>query len=99
MIGTLIGIIFVLIILGVLWWGAQKLMALIPIAEPFRTIIYVLMVIILVIIVLWILMVLLGMAGIHVNTFSINDAGRRSEVAAPFWLGRPILAAVASKTG
>jgi hypothetical protein len=69
MIGTLIGIIFALIILGVLWWACQQLMALIPIAEPFKTIIYVLMVLIMVLIVLWIVSVILGMAGIHVNTF------------------------------
>ena len=66
MIGTLIGIIFLCIILGVLWWAVQKLMALIPIAEPFRTIIYVLCVVIMVLIVLYVISVLLGMAGIHV---------------------------------
>ncbi len=66
MIGTLIGIIFALIILGVLWWAVQTLMGLIPIAEPFRTIIYVLTVLIMVLIVLWIITVVLGMAGIHV---------------------------------
>lgn len=66
MLGTLIGVIFILIILGVLWWAVQKLMALIPIAEPFRTIIYVLCVVILVIVVLWIIAMLLGMVGIHV---------------------------------
>lgn len=66
MIGTLIGIVFALIILGVVWWAAQQLLALIPIAEPFRTIIYVLMVLILVLIVLWILVTILSMAGIHV---------------------------------
>ena len=70
MIGVLIGIIFTLIILGVLWWAAQQLMALIPIAEPFKTIIYVLMVIILVVIVLYILSMLLGLAGIHVGGFA-----------------------------
>lgn len=69
MIGTLVGIIFALIVLGVLWWGVQQLMGLIPIAEPFRTIIYVLSVIIMVFIVLWIITVLLGMAGIHVPRF------------------------------
>lgn len=68
MISTLLSIIFTLIILGVVWWGLQRLMALIPIAEPFRTIIYVLSVIVLVIIVLWIISVLLGVAGIHVGT-------------------------------
>ncbi len=66
MIGALIGIIFALIILGVLWWAVQRLMALIPIAEPFRTIIYVLCVLILVLIVLYIIAMLLGFAGIHV---------------------------------
>ena len=69
MIGAIIGIIFALIILGVLWWGVQQLMALIPIAEPFRTIIYVLSVVILVLIVLWVISILLGMAGIHVTPF------------------------------
>jgi len=66
MIGTLVGIIFALIILGVLWWGVQQLMALVPIAEPFRTIIYVVCVIIMVLVVLWIITVLLSMAGVHV---------------------------------
>jgi hypothetical protein len=72
MIGTLIGIIFTLIILGVLWWAIQKLMALIPIAEPFRTIIYVLCVVVLVMVVLYIIAGLLGVGGIHVNTMRLN---------------------------
>lgn len=66
MLGTLIGIIFVLIILGVVWWAVQQLLPLIPIAEPFRTIIRILMIVILVLIVLWVIATLLGMAGIHV---------------------------------
>lgn len=69
MIGTLIGVIFALIILGVLWWAVQQLMGLIPIAEPFRTIIYVLTVVIMVLIVLYIIAMLLGLAGIHVQGF------------------------------
>ena len=73
MIGTVIGIIFALIILGVLWWAVQQLMALIPIAEPFRTIIYVLSVILLVCVVLWIIAALFGLAGIHVNTIRLSD--------------------------
>jgi hypothetical protein len=72
MIGTLIGIIFALIILGVLWWAIQQLMGLIPIAEPFRTIIYVLCVVVMVLIVLWIIMSLLSVAGIHVNTMRLG---------------------------
>lgn len=75
MLGTIIGIIFALIILGVLCWAVQQLMALIPIAEPFRTIIYVLSVILLVCVVLWIIAALLGLAGIHVNTVRLSALG------------------------
>lgn len=84
MLGTIIGIIFALIILGVLWWAVQQLMALIPIAEPFRTIIYVLSVILLVCVVLWIIATVLGLAGIHVNTMRLG--------AVPF-TGLPLLLA------
>lgn len=68
-IGTLIGIIFVLIIIGVVWWAIQQLLPLIPLPEPFRRIIYVLMVLILVLIVLWIILTLLTAAGVHVPVF------------------------------
>lgn len=68
MIGTLIGIIFACIILGVVWWAAQQLLALIPLGEPFATIVRILLVVIMVLIVLYILSLLLGMAGIHVPT-------------------------------
>jgi len=67
-IGTLIGIIFVLIIMGVVWWAVQQLLPLIPLGEPFATIIRILMVVILVLVVLWIIIVLLGVAGVHVAT-------------------------------
>lgn len=66
MIGTLIGIIFACIVLGVIWWAAQQLLALIPMGEPFATIVRVLMVVILVVIVLYVVALLLGLAGIHV---------------------------------
>jgi len=69
LIGTLIGIIFALIILGIVWWAVQQLLPLIPIAEPFATIIRVLMTVILVLVVLWIIMVLLGAAGVRVPIF------------------------------
>lgn len=69
MIGTLIGILFALIVLGVVWWGITRLLAVIPIGEPFRTIIHVLMVIILVLIVLWVIAQLLGVAGVPVRGF------------------------------
>ena len=67
MIGTLIGLIFVLIVLGVVWWAAQRLVALVPMGEPFKTIVNVLMILVGVLVVLWILSVLLGMAGVPVR--------------------------------
>jgi len=77
MIGTLIGIVFALIILGVVWWAAQTLMGLLPIAEPFKTIIYVVMVVILVMIVLWVLWTLLQMSGVMSMGGSLPTLGHR----------------------
>jgi|KBSSwiStaDraftv2_1062776.scaffolds.fasta_scaffold895565_2 hypothetical protein len=65
-IGTLVGIIVVLIIMGVIWWAVQQLLPLIPLPEPFRRIINILMMVILILVVVWVILVLLGAAGIHV---------------------------------
>lgn len=66
MLGAIIGLIFTLIILGVVWWALQRLIVLIPIAEPFKTIIDVLIVVLMVIVVIWVAIQLLGIAGVHV---------------------------------
>ena len=60
MIATLISIIFAVIILGVLWWAVQQMLPLIPMAEPFRTILRVLVVLVTVFIVLYFLQQILG---------------------------------------
>ena len=67
MIGVLISIIVTLIILGVVWWAIQQLLPLIPLGEPFRTIIRVLMTVIVVLIVLWVMLQLLGYSGVNVG--------------------------------
>jgi hypothetical protein len=72
MIGTLIGLVLVLVVIGAIYWGIQQLLPLIPLAEPFHTIIRVILVVILVLIIVWIVTVLLGVAGIHVNTFGFK---------------------------
>ena len=64
MIGTLISIIFMVIILGILWWGAQRLLPMIPMGEPFRTIVHVLMVIVVALVALWIIWQLLITSGV-----------------------------------
>lgn len=67
MISTIIGIIFALIIIGVVWWAIEQLLPLIPLPEPFRTIIRVLLVVLLVVIVLWVIAtLLLPLVGVHV---------------------------------
>lgn len=70
-IGALVGLIFALIILGVIWWAIQQLLPLISLAEPFATIVRILLTVIMVLIVLWVIIVLLGIAGVRVpNPFS-----------------------------
>jgi hypothetical protein len=85
MIGALVGIIFALVILGVVWWAIQQLLPMIPLGEPFHTIIRILMTVIMVLIVLWVIIVLLGFAGVRVpNPFSgFHQPGSR--LAAVSW--------------
>lgn len=64
--GVIIGLIIVIILLGFIWWAVQQLLPLIPVAEPFATILRVLLTLFLVVIVLWVIVALLGVAGIHV---------------------------------
>ena len=65
-IGTLIGIIVTLVILGVVYWAITQLLPLIPLPEPFARIIHVLLIVILVLVVLWVILSLIGAAGFHV---------------------------------
>lgn len=69
MIGTLIGLLLAVIIVGVIIWGAHKIMSVIPMAEPFKTIAHVIVVIIVVIMCVYILAQLLGVAGVPVRGF------------------------------
>jgi hypothetical protein len=73
MIGALIGLILLCVVLGALFWGGQQLLALVPMAEPFATIVRVLLVLILVFIVVYAIRILLGYAGIHVPSFTMLD--------------------------
>jgi uncharacterized membrane protein YbhN (UPF0104 family) len=66
MIETLIGLIFLVIIIGVFWWAATTLLRVIPLAEPFRTVVNVLVVLVGVFIVLYVAQMFLEAAGIKV---------------------------------
>ena len=60
MIGTLISVILLLIVLGVILWGVQQLLPLVPLPAPFHTIINVLVTVIVVLVVVYIIASLLG---------------------------------------
>ena len=60
MIATLIQIVLLLIVLGVIIWGIQQLLPLVPLPAPFHTIINVLITVIIVLVVVWIIASLLG---------------------------------------
>jgi hypothetical protein len=69
LLGTLIGIILLVVVLGYGWWAIQRLIGLVPLAEPFKTILHVLLVGVLVIVVIWAIVVGLGFVGVHVPFF------------------------------
>ncbi len=69
MISTLIGIIIAVAVVGFLWWAIQQLIPLLPVAEPFTTIIRILLAAVVFFVVLWIIIQLLALGGVHVNTF------------------------------
>jgi hypothetical protein len=66
MIGAVIGLILLLVLLGVVWWGIQQLLPLVPMGEPFATIVRVLLAILLAVIVIYVIIQLLALAGVHV---------------------------------
>ncbi len=72
MISAIIGIIVTLIIAGVVFWAVQQLLPLLPMPEPFRRIIYVLLVVLIVIVVVWVILQLLGLVAgsFHISRIS-----------------------------
>jgi hypothetical protein len=68
--GSVIGLMFLLIVLGVLWWAIHtKLWPLISpyVEEPFRTGLYIAGVFLLVFVVLYFISAILAAVGIHVS--------------------------------
>jgi hypothetical protein len=77
--GTIIGLCFLLIVLGVLWWAIHtKLWPLISpyVEEPFRTGLVILLVFLLVFVVLYFITQILGAAGVHVAIPGFSGAFR-----------------------
>lgn len=59
MIDILISIVIYLIIAGLIWWAVTTILAVIPLPEPIKTVINVIMIVILCLIVIYALMPLL----------------------------------------
>lgn len=70
-VAALIYIIVALIIAGVIFWAIQQLLPMVPMPEPFRRVIYVLMVVIVVLIVVYVILNLLGVlsGGLRLSRF------------------------------
>ena len=66
MIGSLIALIILFVIIGFVWYAVQRLLALIHIAEPFTTIIHLLMMFLVLIVVIYAITIVLGMVGTHI---------------------------------
>lgn len=60
MITALFWLLFAIVVIGVLFWAADRILAVIPMAEPFKTIAYVILVLIAVFIAFAALAQLLG---------------------------------------
>ncbi len=59
MIETLISVILYLIVAGLVWWAVTTILGVIPLPEPIKTVVRVLMIVVLCLIVLYALMPLL----------------------------------------
>lgn len=62
---SLIGILVAIIIVGVLLWGISKILGVVPIPEPFKTIVWVIVVIVAV-------MTFVDMAGLYHFNLNLN---------------------------
>lgn len=70
MIGTVIGLLLMLALLGVIWHVVFNMwLPQLSIAEPFMSIIRGVLLILVAVIIIWAIVVLLGLAGIHVPQF------------------------------
>lgn len=65
---SIIGLIIALVVIGVLIWAVQSILAVLPVAEPFKTVIYVLIVVLAVFILLNYLGFLGGSLGLGCGT-------------------------------
>jgi len=62
MVGSLIALLFLLLILGVVWWAITQILPLIPLPAPIGTVVHVILVVILALILIYALANFAGVA-------------------------------------
>lgn len=67
MIETLISIVIYLVIAGLIWWAISSILAVVPLPEPIRTVINVIMIVVLCLIVIYALLPLLHVPMTHIR--------------------------------
>ena len=72
MIGILIGLIILCLVVGFLFWAGPQLISLVPVAEPFSTLIRILYAGIILCVVIYAIYMLVGMAGVAFPNFGIG---------------------------
>ena len=65
MIQVLISVVIYLIIAGLIWWAVTTILAVIPLPEPIKTVVNVIMIVILCLIVIYALLPLIPGGGYH----------------------------------
>ncbi len=65
-IGAFVAFLLLIVLAGLVWWAVQQLIALVPMTEPFITIVRIVMAFVVFAIVAWAIVTLLGMFGISV---------------------------------
>jgi len=67
MIDTLISLIVLLIVVGLIWWAVTTILGVIPLPEPIKTVINVLMIVVLCLIVIYALVPLINIPHLRVR--------------------------------
>lgn len=69
MVATLVSLVIWLIIVGLIWWAVTTILSVLPIPEPVRTVINVILIVVLCLIVIYALLDVVPMAGLHLHRF------------------------------
>ncbi len=67
MIETLISVLIYLIIAGLIWWAVTTILGVLPIPEPIKTVVNVILIVILCLILIYALLPLLHMVPAHIG--------------------------------